>query len=149
MAFYQSEESIVIQAAPEKIYNALTDWTLRRQWRPGLSLSWDGADQAQVGQNVRFQAAGFPPTHFEYRVSGLEPFHRIYMEYTGRPLKGRAAIEIVPEEGGCRVGFYWMRVEASSLAAKIYFALGFGLKAHQTRTRETLRLLKDYLEKAS
>ena len=149
MAFYQSEESIVIQSAPEKIYNALTDWNLRRQWRPGLSLSWDGPDHAQVGQVVRFQVAGFPSSRFEYRVSGLEPFQRVYMEYTGKPLKGRAAIEIVPEADGCRVSFYWMKVEASSLAAKLYFASGFGLRTHQLRTRETLRLLKDYLEKAS
>jgi len=148
-AFYQSEESIVIQSTAEKIYNALTDWNLRSQWRPGLSLSWDGKDQAYVGQIVRFRVAGFPPTHFEYRISGLEPYKLIYMEYTGKPLKGRAAIEITPEKGGCQVSFYWMRVEASSLAAKLYFALGLGLRTHQLRTRETLRHLKDYLEKAS
>ncbi len=152
MTFYQSEESIVIQSTPEKIYQALTDWTLRRQWRPGLSLSWDGPGRAQVGQIVCFQVAGFPPTRFEYRISGLEPFHRIYMEYTGKPLKGRAAIEIASAgagQNGCRVSFYWMKVEASSLAAKLYFALGFGLRTHQARTRETLRLLKEYLEKAA
>jgi uncharacterized protein YndB with AHSA1/START domain len=148
MAFYQSAESLVIQASAEKIYEALTDWNLRRQWRPGLSLSWDGPDRAQVGQIVRFQVTGFPSSRFQYRISGLEPFQRVYMEYTGKPLRGRAAIEIVPEEGGCRVSFYWMRVEAASLTAKLYFALGFGLRTHQARTRETLRLLKDYLEKA-
>jgi hypothetical protein len=149
MAFYQSEESILIRSTPEKIYNALTDWNLRRQWRPGLSLSWDGSDQAYVGQIARFQAAGFPRASFEYRISGLDPSQRVYMEYTGKPLTGRAAIEIVPEGGSSRVSFYWMKVEASSLAAKLYFALGFGLRTHQARTRETLRLLKKYLEKAS
>jgi hypothetical protein len=148
MAFYQSSESLVIRASAEKIYEALTDWNLRRQWRPGLSLSWDGPDRAQVGQLVRFQVAGFPPARFEYRISGLEPFQRVYMEYTGKPLKGRSAIEIIPQEGGCQVAFHWMKVEAVGFLPKLYFALGFGLQQHRARTMKTLGMLKEYLEKA-
>jgi hypothetical protein len=68
------------------------------------------------------------------------------MEYIDPPLKGRCALEILPEEGGCQVSFYWMKVEPAGLLARIYFALGWGMVSHRSRARETLGMLKEYLE---
>ncbi|HET9869814.1 MAG TPA: SRPBCC family protein, partial [bacterium] len=91
MTFYQSIESIFVAAPPARAYQALTDWKARAAWRPGLSIVWDGPDQAAVGQVVHFRVAGFPPSFFSYRVTGLEPGRRIFMEYQAPPLRGRAA----------------------------------------------------------
>ena len=68
------------------------------------------------------------------------------MGYLDGPLTGRAALQILPEGGGCRVEFHWMKVEPVGVAAKLYFALGLGTRTHRRRTMETLRMLKEYLE---
>ncbi len=144
--YYQSTDSISIQAAPEKAYEALTNWTIRSQWRKGVILAWEGDAKAFVGQKVRTKMRGVLPYSFEYRITGLEAPYRVFMDYTGNPLKGRCALEIVPEDKGCQVSFYWMKVEPKGLLAKIYFALGLGSVSHRSRSQETLRMLKEYLE---
>lgn len=146
--FYQSTQSILVKAPAEKAYAALTDWSERSKWRPGLEMTWDGEPKAHVGQQVTFKVKEGPFTYFfSYRVTGLEAPYRAFMEYTGKPLRGRAALEIVPTEEGSQVFFHWMRVEPGNFLAKVYFFLGLGVQAHKDRTEETLRLLKKHLEK--
>ncbi len=148
MPYYQSTHSLSVAAPAEKIYEALTNWPLRAQWRRGIEIHWEGDAKAFRGQTVSFKVKRpFFSYSFSFRISGLEPPRRLYMEYTGRPLKGRAAVEIVPEEKTCRVDFHWMKVEPEGWMAKLYFALGLGMRTHRLRTRETLRMLKEYLEK--
>ena len=71
---------------------------------------------------------------------------------------GRAAIEINPstrsafsgqgpEETGCEVAFHWMKVEPVGWPAQVYFASGLGMRSHRLRTLETLRMLREFLEK--
>jgi uncharacterized protein YndB with AHSA1/START domain len=147
--YYQSTHSLSIQASPEKIYEALTDWVARGAWRPGIQITWEENPKAFLNQKVVFRIQGLFPYSFSYRVAGLEPPHRLYMEYMGKPLRGRSAVEITPEEGGSRVAFHWMKVEPVGFWARLYFACGLGTRSHADRTRETLRMLKDYLEKIS
>ncbi len=148
MTYYQSREEIDIESSPEKIYRALIDWEVRSCWRLGLKMKWEGESKAFVGQEIHFEVEGtFPPAKFNYRIAGLEPPRRIFMDYIGN-LMGRAAIEITPLEKGCRVSFYWMKVEPKGLGEKIYFGLGFGLASHKRRTTQTLEMLKSYLEKS-
>lgn len=148
MASYrQSTDSLLIQAPPEEIYASLTDWALRLKWRPGMGIRWEGEARAFVGQKVSFRVQNpFFSYWFSFRITGLEPPRRFYMEYAGKPLKGRAAVEITPEDGGCRVAFHWMKVEPVGFLARLYFALGLGARSHRRRTLETLRLLKNHLE---
>ncbi len=147
MPFYQTVHSISVNSPAEKIYEALTHWVDRAAWRHGIGIQWEGENRAFVGQKVSFKFKSFLFSYsFSFRVSGMEPPRRLYMEYTGKPLQGRAAIEIVPEEKGCRVDFHWMKVEPAGLISKIYFALGLGMRAHRRRTMETLRMLKNHLE---
>lgn len=144
-SYYQSVHSVSINAPQEKIYEALTDWALRQKWRPGMTITWEGDSKAFVGQRVTFRPNGGVP--FSFRITGLEPFRRFFMEYEGKPFRGRAAMEITPQEGGCQVAFHWMKVEPVGWIAKIYFALGFGMRTHQRRSLATLQMLKEYLEK--
>lgn len=149
MSYYQSTHSLSIAAPAEKIYEALTNWPLRAQWRRGVEISWEEEGRAFVGQKVSFKVKRPLFSYsFSFRVSGLEPSRRLYMEYLGKPLTGRAAVEINPEQGGCRVEFHWMKVEPVGAAAKLYFTLGLGMRTHRDRTLETLRMLKEHLEKA-
>jgi len=149
-SYYQSTHSLSVAAPPEKIYQALTHWVERAAWRHGIGIEWEGVNQAFVGQKVRFKFKNLLFTYsFSFRVSGLEPPRRIYLEYIEKPLQGRGAIEINPEEGGCRVEFHWMKVEPAGLLSRLYFALGLGMWAHRTRTQETLRMLKQHFEKAT
>jgi len=152
LPFYQTVESIELAASPEAVYRALTDWKARSLWRPGLRVTWDGPDQAAVGQCVSFKLKGFPAYGFTYRIAGLEPPSRIYLEYLAPPLKGRAAIEITAGAGnegtGCRVAFHWMKVEPVGFLASLAFALGWGLASHRRQTRKTFQYLKQSLEKA-
>lgn len=147
-AFYQAIHSISIQAPPEKVYAALTDWTLRAQWRRGIDMEWEGDPQAAVGQKITFKVhKGFFSYSFSFRVTGLEPPRRMFLEYTGKPLRGRAAFEITPEEGGCRAAYHWMKVEPVGFLAKAGYALGLGMRTHRVETMKTLGMLKEYLEK--
>ena len=147
MAYYQSRDEIEIQSSPEGIYRALTDWEEISRWRPGLKMEWQGEARAFVGQEISSEIEGsFPPARFSYRITGLEPPRRIYMEYQGSALQGRAAMEVTPIEKGCRVSFYWMKVEPMGVFARIYFPLGLGLSSHRRRTRQTLEMLKKHLE---
>jgi hypothetical protein len=156
--YFQSTYSLFVQAPPEKIYEALTDWALRAQWRKGIGISWEGNSKASLNQKVTFKVGDFPPYSFSFQVTGMEPPRRLFMEYLGKPFNGRAAIEINPssrsarsgqgpEETGCEVAFHWMKVEPVGWPAKIYFALGLGTRSHRVRTMETLRMLKEFLEK--
>lgn len=147
MGIFRSVESISIQAPVEKAYEALTDWKLRSSWRRGTILEWEGESKARVGQTIRTRVQGVPSYSFAYRITGLEAPSRIYMEYIGPPLQGRCSLEILPEEGGCQVSFYWMKVEPVGLLARLYFALGLGMASHRSQARETLRMLKETLEK--
>jgi uncharacterized protein YndB with AHSA1/START domain len=147
--YYQSTHSFFIQAPLEKVYEALTDWALRTRWRKGIEIQWEGDSKAFLNQKVTFKVGGFPPSSFSFRVAGMEPPRRLYLEYLGRPLRGRAAIELTPENNGCQAAFHWMKVEPVGWPARIYFALGLGMRSHRTRTLATLRLLKQHLEKGN
>jgi Polyketide cyclase / dehydrase and lipid transport len=142
---YQNAESIVVRSTPGKVYEALTNWKERMAWRKGLILQYEGPDRSTVGQVVTASVEG--STLFAFKITGLEPPYRIFMEYTGKPLKGRWSIEIIPDGPDCHVTFYWLRVEPVGFFASLYFKWGFGLKTHQRRTRQTLKMLKEYVEK--
>lgn len=147
MAYYQSRDEIEIQNSPGEIYRVLTDWEEISRWLPGLKMKWKGEARAFVDQEISFEIEGsFPPARFSYRITGLEPPRRIYMEYQGSALQGRAAMEVTPIDKGCRVGFYWMEVEPKGMFARVYFMLGLGLSSHRRRTLQTLEMLKKHLE---
>jgi hypothetical protein len=141
---YQSADSLVISSTPGKVYEALTHWKERMAWRKGLLLQWEGADQAFVGQVISNRISGHS---FQYKITGLEPPYRIFMEYTGKSLQGRASIEIIPDGTQSHVTFYWMKVEPIGLLSQLYFQMGLGLASHRRRTRQTLEMLKEHLEK--
>jgi hypothetical protein len=147
---YQSTHSLFIKAQPWKVYEALTNWTLRSNWRRGIGIAWEGEPKAFPRQKVTFKVKRPLFSYsFSFRITGLEPPRRFYLEYEGKPLRGRAAMEINPEEEGCRVSFHWMKVEPAGWPARLFFALGLGMRVHGARTMETLKMLKDYLEKSS
>jgi hypothetical protein len=146
MPTYQSVHKLFIAAPADEAYEALTNWEIRGQWREGMEIQWEGASKAFIGQSVLFKIKGFPIYTFSYKITGLEPNHRVYMEYTERLLKGRSAIEIKEKEKGCEVAFHWMKVEPVGILSRLYFVLGLGFRAHEWRTLETLGLLKKYLE---
>jgi uncharacterized protein YndB with AHSA1/START domain len=146
-SYYQSTQSLLIQASPDQVYEALTHWTARSQWRSGIEIQWEGEERASLNQRVTFRVKRPLFSYsFSFRVTGLEPPRRFYWEYSGKPLKGRAAVEINPEDRGSQVVFHWMKVEPAGWAARLFFALGLGMRAHQARTMETLQMLKGYLE---
>src|SRR5581483_827132 len=122
--------------------------TLRSQWREGIGIGWDGDSKAFLNQKVIFKVKRpFFSYSFSFRVTGLEPPRRFFIEYQGKPLRGRAAMEILPEENGSRVSLHWMKVEPAGWGAKFFFKLGFGMKIHRAGTMKTLRMLKDFIEK--
>jgi hypothetical protein len=146
-SYYQSTHSISVNASAEKIYEALTDWPTRSKWRKGIEIIWEGEPKASVNQKVTFHVKrGLLPYSFSFRITGLEPPRRFYMEYTGKPLRGRAAVEINSEHKGCNVAVHWMKVEAVGLLPWLYLKLGLGMRSHRKHTLQTLRMLKQHLE---
>lgn len=60
-------------------------------------------------------------------------------------MKGRAALEVVPQEKGSKVIFHWMKVEPVGFLPRFLFAMGWGEKTHHANTLKTFELLKGYL----
>ena len=145
--YYQSTHSLFIAAPPQKVFEALSDWAERSRWRKGIDINWEGESKAFVNQRVTFRVKGILSYTFSFRVAGLEPPNRLFMEYTG-PLRGRSALEVTAEEGGSLAAFHWMKVEPVGFWPRVYFVLGFGMETHRARILETLRMLKEYLEKS-
>lgn len=144
---YASEVSLEVQASAERVFQALTDWSIRSQWRKGITIQWEGAPQAFAGQKVVFHVkGGLLPYRFAFRVTGVEAPRRLFFVYEDGPLKGRAALEVVPQENGSKVIFHWMKVEPIGVIARFLFAIGWGTATHRVRTLETLRMLKKHLE---
>jgi uncharacterized protein YndB with AHSA1/START domain len=147
MRQYSSELSAVFQASPEKVFQALTDWSIRSQWRRGITIQWDGEPKAHAGQKVTFRVQdGLFPYSFSFRVSGVEAPRILYFEYEDGPLKGRAALEVVPQEDGTKATFHWMKVAPVGLIPRFFFALGWGMRTHRDNTLKTFGLLQGYLE---
>jgi uncharacterized protein YndB with AHSA1/START domain len=143
---YASEISLDVQAPAEKVFGALTDWSIRSQWRSGIELQWEGASQAFAGQKVVFRFnGGLFPYRFAFRVTGVDALRCLYFEYEDGPLKGRAALEVVPQEKGSKVIFHWMKVEPVGFLPRLLFAPGWGEKTHRANTLKTFELLKGYL----
>lgn len=146
MRHYSSELSAVLQATPEKVFQALTDWSLRSQWRPGIAIQWDGEPKAHVGQRVTFRVqGGLFPYSFSFRVTGVEAPRLLYFEYEDGPLKGRAALEVAPQEGGTKAIFHWMKVEPVGFLSRVLYVVGWGMKTHQAQVGRTFEMLKEYL----
>ena len=144
---YASEISMEVQAPAERVFQALTDWSIRSQWRKGIEIQWEGAPRAFAGQKVVFHVkGGLFPYRFAFRVTGVEAPHRLFFEYEDGPLKGRAALEVTPQEKGCKATFHWMKVEPVGAIPRSLFALGWGTATHRVRTQETLRMLQKHLE---
>ncbi len=146
-SYYQSTQSLFIPASAEKVYEALTNWAVRSQWRSGIEIDWEEEGRAFLNQKVTFRVKRPLFSYsFSFRVTGLEPPRRFYMQYIGKPLKGRAAVEINPEDQGSRVVFHWMKVEPAGWVARLFFILGLGMRTHHARTMETLQMLRGYWE---
>lgn len=145
---YPSELSTLVQAPAARVFTALTDWSIRAQWRKGIAIQWEGEAQAHVGQKVTFRVQeGLVPYRFSFRVTGVEAPRVLYFEYEGGPLKGRAAMELVPDGQGTKVLFHWMKVGPVGVFPRVLFALGWGERTHRANTLKTFGLLKGYLAK--
>jgi hypothetical protein len=142
---YQSSETISLKAAPQKVFSHLTNWEQRQRACPKVKLNWDGKPEAYLHQKVRFRKSAL--AHWTIQVTGLELGRRMFFEYVEGPLRGRAAVETIPEGDGCKATFYWMKVEPYGWVSRLYFGLGLGYREHAKGMFETLDTFKEYLEK--
>jgi uncharacterized protein YndB with AHSA1/START domain len=103
-------ESIDVDAPPERVWAALTDWTAQGRWilgtdvRPvvGPARGVGGRLVAVTGPRLRGRRVGVVDT---MEITRWEPPTRVDVLHTGRVIRGPGTFEITPREGGCT--FVW------------------------------------------
>jgi carbon monoxide dehydrogenase subunit G len=103
-------ESVEVDAPPEQVWAALTDWTAQGRWilatdvRPvvGPARGVGGWLVAITGLPVRGRRLGMVDT---MEITGWEPPTRLDVLHTGRMVRGTGTFEIRPQGSGCT--FTW------------------------------------------
>src|SRR3954466_14018058 len=104
-------ESVDIEAPPERVWTALTDWVRQGEWilatdvRPVI-----GPARGVGGRRVAVPGVPLPGGRRlgvvdTMEITRWEPPTRVDVLHTGRVVRGSGVFEIVPEEG--RTRFLW------------------------------------------
>ncbi|HEX2075455.1 MAG TPA: SRPBCC family protein [Geodermatophilus sp.] len=97
-------ESVDIDAPPERVWAALTDWTRQGEWMLFTDVVTVGGDArgvggrlaARTGVPVRGRRIGVLDTMV---VTEWDPPRRVVVQHTGRIVRGPGIFEIVPRDG--------------------------------------------------
>jgi uncharacterized protein YndB with AHSA1/START domain len=100
-------ESVEIDAAPQRVWDALVDWDRQGEWMMLTQVRRTAQGGQGVGGGIEART-GVGPIGFvdpmEIRV--WEPPHRCVVRHTGRVVRGGGAFEII-DLGGGRSRFTW------------------------------------------
>lgn len=98
---------VVIDAPPQVVFDAVTDWAAQGQWMVGTTVRPVGGDAQGVGGRLEAWTGvgrvGFLDT---MEITGWEAPHRVDVLHTGRLVRGPGAMEVLALPGG-RSRFVW------------------------------------------
>jgi carbon monoxide dehydrogenase subunit G len=103
-------ETVDVDAPPERVWAALTDWVRQGEWMLGTDVRTVGGPaqevggriEARTGVPVRGRRVGVLDTMV---ITRWEPPLRIDVRHTGRVVRGTGVFEVRPRGAGCT--FVW------------------------------------------
>jgi len=124
-------DEAVIAAAPERMWEILTDLGTWSRWWTLVEVVPLGPTELAPGVRFRFQGQrpGRPPTGWTIEVVELDPPRRIELAYVEGDLIGRTAWELDAVDGGTRAAYVYHGVEARSEGSDATFAR-YGTRLH-------------------
>jgi carbon monoxide dehydrogenase subunit G len=110
-----------VDAPPEQVWAAAVDWEHQHEWMAGTTVRGGHGNGARVEAYTGWYGVGFtdPMT-----ITTWDPPRRCVVRHHGRVVRGSAAFEVLPLEGG-RSRFVWTEwlVLPFGLAGELGFAL--------------------------
>ena len=111
------EDSILLQADPERVFNVLVDLHSYNEWWPrSIRFRFDVPGPARVGTRMRIVNERL--VRWVAEVTALEANRRITFRYAEGAWRGTAGWTLKPEPGGVRVSYsidirpvpFWLRM---------------------------------------
>lgn len=95
--------AVDVDASPEAVWDAAVDWDRQHEWMVGTTVRGGHGLGATLTAFTGWHGIGFtdPMT-----VTAWDPPRRCVVRHDGRVVRGTAAFEVVPVEGG-RARFVW------------------------------------------
>ena len=101
-------ETVVVDAPPQQVWAALTDWTRQGEWMLLTDVELTGGDQHGVGGRMAART-GLPVGGRRLGVldtmviTEWDPPRRAVVQHTGRIVRGPGSFEITPQGAGSLV----------------------------------------------
>jgi uncharacterized protein YndB with AHSA1/START domain len=97
---------VVVDAPPERVFAALTDWSTQGEWMLGTRVWSQGPAQGVGGQISAFTGAGRVGFLDTMEIVEWEPPRLVRVRHTGHVVRGDGVFEVLALPGG-RSRFVW------------------------------------------
>jgi hypothetical protein len=98
---------VVIDATPEAVFEAITDWPAQGEWMLGTRVEVRSGDGRSVGSQIAAWTGAGPVGFWDTMViTRWEPPTLVEVLHTGAVVRGTGLMEILPV-GADRVRFVW------------------------------------------
>lgn len=100
--------SVDVDAGPEVVFDALTDWTNQGEWMAGTAVRVTSGDGRSVGSRILARTAAGPIGFDDpMEITGWNRPRRVQVHHLGRIVRGDGAFEVEPLPDG-RSRFHWV-----------------------------------------
>jgi carbon monoxide dehydrogenase subunit G len=93
---------VLVNAAPERVWQVAMDWSRQREWMLGTQVSGGTGAGAEVVARTGIGPVGFADTMV---ITQWDPPRRCVVRHTGRIVRGLGIFEVVPS--GQQSEFRW------------------------------------------
>ena len=95
--------AVDVDASPEAVWAAVVDWERQHEWMVGTTVDGGHGLGATLIAFTGWRGIGF---HDPMTITAWDPPHRCVVRHDGRVVRGTAAFEVLPLDGG-RARFVW------------------------------------------
>jgi uncharacterized protein YndB with AHSA1/START domain len=100
--------AVDVDAPPEVVFDALTDWTSQGEWMAGTSVRVTDGDGHSVGSRILARTAAGPVGFDDpMEITGWDRPRRVQVHHLGRVVRGDGAFEVEALADG-RSRFHWV-----------------------------------------
>jgi uncharacterized protein YndB with AHSA1/START domain len=133
----ECRDEAVIPAAPDAVWDVLTDLTTYGSWWTLVRCRPLGPTRLEPGVRFEFSGSrggGPPTTSWVIEVEALEPGRRIDLRYVEGDLLGPVGWELEAADGGTRTAYVYRGVRANAPGAQATFDR-YGTRLHNVAMR--------------
>ncbi len=143
--------SVDVEAPPERVFAALTDWARQGEWMPGTQVAVVKGGGNAVGDEILARTAlpGVKRLGFDdpMRITGWEPPVRCEVLHLGRVVRGGGVFVVEPRSSGSR--FTWIEWVDPPLGLVGQVGLRAGRRPTQRALAVALRRFARWVESSA